>query len=940
VWVVVKDQLDNGAENFKTSDCFAVDLSVASCTYDSTNVAVLIKKGSNQIEISNAKLIFEDQGSTSIIEINNTLPQPLGARQFVFARTQVPNPSTVTIAAILGGVLVCSPSSEKVTCTTSPNAIVNNNSNNANNTASTSWNKLNGGNPIDEGRSIAYFDYIPTTNQVTTIKDSSGNLLYSFRGGGPNYLYLGRLSTTKSWDVLTYNGWSRSITDVPKPLSLNRFIITNIKMFNSFNQNTIIGTFAAAPGFSNNRLDIHDRAYSFSFNGQDPSYWSVDDGYNNNSVTSLTSSIFGIPGYGHDADKNNNSLLSVSVTSQGNRVLTAARYKNGIWQSWLNNGWAQPTNFVYSDANLHVPALPFSKHSNGTIDPIVTAIPGTQEFIVTFYSSNSQTYTTSLKAAKYNDASGLWSWWNNGWQTDTSIAPQALTSEFSGSEPEHKEAFVQDDMLYVLYTRHGSFFQTLSTLSFNLTSQTWGIETAQFEANSFALGKNESGAVWITYANRTNVLLSSFSRGGFSTPEKVYSSGASAGVRVMGLAFTNSNPIIFIGEGLSSSVRLYALGNTGGGYWNDEQIRALPSSSQPVLLTQGVEKGQFETKVMENISYNGNYYPLESPYSSQLCGHMAFDSENNLYCPKTIVNGVSIFPPNYTPSYYAVNETAHHWGGWWDYFYFPSSVAVDNIRGKVYITDNIAEGNELDGISTGNLQVWEKSWNDENVIRDIQNGSNNPIVVVNPLPWIPKVYTEAEAGHNLNWPSDVAINEQRALLYLTETNANRVVVYNVSTGTPIFLKTFGSEGSAPGQLNHPEGIDIDEVGNVYVVDSRNSRVGKFDYDGNLITQWGSLGSGNNQFIYPYALAVDKIKGYVYVTDPGNNRIQIFNQSGQFVGVFGQWTPQLPSTSSSAFKLDKMGGIVANNNSLFVSTNNNNSLDASPGVVVKFQMSLP
>jgi hypothetical protein len=306
-----------------------------------------------------------------------------------------------------------------------------------------------GGSSIDEGRSIAYFDYIPTTNQVTTIKDSSGNLLYSFRGGGPNYLYLGRLSTTKSWDVLTYNGWSRSITDVPKPLSLNRFIITNIKMFNSFNQNTIIGTFAAAPGFSNNRLDIHDRAYSFSFNGQDPSYWSVDDGYNNNSVTSLTSSIFGIPGYGHDADKNNNSLLSVSVTSQGNRVLTAARYKNGIWQSWLNNGWAQPTNFVYSDANLHVPALPFSKHSNGTIDPIVTAIPGTQEFIVTFYSSNSQTYTTSLKAAKYNDASGLWSWWNNGWQTDTSIAPQALTSEFSGSEPEHKEAFVQDDMLYV-----------------------------------------------------------------------------------------------------------------------------------------------------------------------------------------------------------------------------------------------------------------------------------------------------------------------------------------------------------------------------------------------------------------------------------------------------------------------------------------------------------
>ena len=49
---------------------------------------------------------------------------------------------------------------------------------------------------------------------------------------------------------------------------------------------------------------------------------------------------------------------------------------------------------------------------------------------------------------------------------------------------------------------------------------------------------------------------------------------------------------------------------------------------------------------------------------------------------------------------------------------------------------------------------------------------------------------------------------------------------------------------------------------------------KFDSNGKLITKWGSYGTGNGQFIGSGGIAINS-SGYVYVTDGGNNRIQVF-----------------------------------------------------------------
>jgi len=66
-------------------------------------------------------------------------------------------------------------------------------------------------------------------------------------------------------------------------------------------------------------------------------------------------------------------------------------------------------------------------------------------------------------------------------------------------------------------------------------------------------------------------------------------------------------------------------------------------------------------------------------------------------------------------------------------------------------------------------------------------------------------------------------------------------------------------------------VATDGSGDVYVADTLNHRVQKFDGSGTLVTTWGTYGSGNGQFVNPQGVATDGI-GNAF-TDEGNNRIR-------------------------------------------------------------------
>src|SRR5438876_663229 len=92
------------------------------------------------------------------------------------------------------------------------------------------------------------------------------------------------------------------------------------------------------------------------------------------------------------------------------------------------------------------------------------------------------------------------------------------------------------------------------------------------------------------------------------------------------------------------------------------------------------------------------------------------------------------------------------------------------------------------------------------------------------------------------------------------------------------ITKWGSQGTGNGQFKNPSYVAVDSSGNVYVADSGNNRIQKFNSDGTFITKWGSTGTADGQFRGPDGFAIDS-SGNVYVADYGNNRIQVFAPKG-------------------------------------------------------------
>ena len=104
---------------------------------------------------------------------------------------------------------------------------------------------------------------------------------------------------------------------------------------------------------------------------------------------------------------------------------------------------------------------------------------------------------------------------------------------------------------------------------------------------------------------------------------------------------------------------------------------------------------------------------------------------------------------------------------------------------------------------------------------------------------------------------------------------NISLVHAVGGGQYKFITKLGSLGTGNGQFQNVGHIVADsKTGNIFVGDQGNERIQKFDSNAKFITKWGSLGAGNGQFNDGKGIAVDSA-GRIYVTDKGNNNIQVF-----------------------------------------------------------------
>ncbi|MCK4547952.1 MAG: NHL repeat-containing protein [Candidatus Eisenbacteria sp.] len=97
------------------------------------------------------------------------------------------------------------------------------------------------------------------------------------------------------------------------------------------------------------------------------------------------------------------------------------------------------------------------------------------------------------------------------------------------------------------------------------------------------------------------------------------------------------------------------------------------------------------------------------------------------------------------------------------------------------------------------------------------------------------------------------------------------------------VRSIGSSGSGSGEFDEPMGIALDHRGYLYVVDMGNNRVQVFDPEGRFLFEFGIFGSENGQFIEPVGATADH--GFsVAVTDARNERWQTFDLDGNFLAA--------------------------------------------------------
>jgi serine protease AprX len=143
-------------------------------------------------------------------------------------------------------------------------------------------------------------------------------------------------------------------------------------------------------------------------------------------------------------------------------------------------------------------------------------------------------------------------------------------------------------------------------------------------------------------------------------------------------------------------------------------------------------------------------------------------------------------------------------------------------------------------------------------------------------------------AQGLNAPLGVA-TDQDGKIYVANQGRDEIGIY--SNGG-ILMRTIGSQGNADGQFNGLSNLTIGINGNIYAVDNGNGRIQVFDHTGTFLFKFGSIGTGNGQFGSLDAKSGTELNitaddgGNIYVADFNNNRIQIFDNMGVFIKMFG------------------------------------------------------
>jgi sugar lactone lactonase YvrE len=224
----------------------------------------------------------------------------------------------------------------------------------------------------------------------------------------------------------------------------------------------------------------------------------------------------------------------------------------------------------------------------------------------------------------------------------------------------------------------------------------------------------------------------------------------------------------------------------------------------------------------------------------------------------------------------------------------PYGVDVDD-AGHVYVASSdkevITEFNPSDGSCIKTFGQKGKGPQQLFQLRRVAVGRGpNPLVYAADL-WGLKILTYNQDGTfsanqpeigNGTYPSPGGLNEPHGIavtsqyVYVTDTVNQRMQRFNLDGTSPIAWGIKGTPESTA-SFNWAEGIAVDPSGNVWVANTRNNRLDEFDANGAgpLRSVGMRTGGGSITFNWPMDLTFDS-SGNLYVADTFNDRIQAFS----------------------------------------------------------------
>ncbi|MFH7319593.1 hypothetical protein ACHHRT_03155 [Desulfurivibrio sp. D14AmB] len=133
---------------------------------------------------------------------------------------------------------------------------------------------------------------------------------------------------------------------------------------------------------------------------------------------------------------------------------------------------------------------------------------------------------------------------------------------------------------------------------------------------------------------------------------------------------------------------------------------------------------------------------------------------------------------------------------------------------------------------------------------------------------------------HLELPLDVAVHGDR--VYVADFPNHEIKVFDRESAE--LIQTIGGRGREEGKLDRPSHLRVDQEGNLYVTDSLNFRIQKFDSEGNYLHHFGYAGSTPGGFARPKGMDVSR-DGYLYAVDAAFENVQVFHDQTQFLVYF-------------------------------------------------------